>query len=105
MNRACIEGLIALLGVEMLLNHTMQSDVPQFRPTGAERENKMKQSTFEALLRVYDRLDEITRELYDLAEIELELESFEDASLLQTRADILYEQMENLDVVISELEG
>ncbi len=65
----------------------------------------MKQSTFEALLRVYDRLDEITRELYDLAEIELELESFEDASLLQTRADILYEQMENLDIVISELEG
>lgn len=65
----------------------------------------MKQSTFEALLRVYDRLDEITRELYDLAEIELELENFEDASLLQTRADILYEQMENLDVVISELEG
>ena len=29
---------------------------------------------------------------------------FEDASLLQARADILYEQMENLDFVISELE-
>ena len=55
----------------------------------------MKQTTITALLRVYDRLDQITRELYDLAEIELELEFFDDASLLQTRADVLYEQMEN----------
>lgn len=65
----------------------------------------MKQSTFEALLRVYERLDEIVRDLNDLAEIELEIEGFDDASLLQARADILYEQMINLDVVISELEG
>lgn len=54
---------------------------------------------------MYDRLDEIVRDLNDLAEIELELEAFDDASLLQTRADILYEQMVNLEVVISELEG
>lgn len=65
----------------------------------------MKQTTLNALLQVYNRLEAITRELYDLAEIELELEDFDDASLLQTRADILYEQMENLDVVIRELEG
>jgi len=50
-------------------------------------------------------MDEIARELYELAEIELELEAFDDASLLQTRADILYEQMENLNAVIVELEG
>lgn len=65
----------------------------------------MKQTTLDALLRVYDRLDEIVRDLNDLAEIELELEAFDDAGLLQTRADILYEQMVNLEVVISELEG
>jgi ferritin len=65
----------------------------------------MKQTTLNALLQIYNRLEAITRELYDLAEIELELEDFDDASLLQTRADILYEQMENLDVVIRELEG
>ncbi len=65
----------------------------------------MKQSTIVALLRVYDRLDEIVDELHNLAEIELELEAFDDASVLQARADILYEQMLNLDVVISELEG
>lgn len=55
--------------------------------------------------RLYEKLEVITRELYDLAEIELELEDFDDAGLLQTRADILYEQMENLDAVIRELEG
>ena len=65
----------------------------------------MKQSTIVALLRVYDRLDEIVDELHNLAQIELELEAFDDASVLQARADILYEQMLNLDVVISELEG
>jgi len=65
----------------------------------------LKPKTLNALLRVYDQLDVITRHLYDLAEIELELDAFDDASLLQTRADILYEQMENLAVVIAELEG
>ncbi|MEC4816070.1 MAG: hypothetical protein SAK29_22780 [Scytonema sp. PMC 1069.18] len=65
----------------------------------------MKETTIAALLRVYDRLDEIVDELHNLAEIELELEAFDDASVLQARADILYEQMLNLDVVISELEG
>ena len=65
----------------------------------------MKQTTLNSLKRLYEKLEVITGELYDLAEIELELEDFDDASLLQTRANILYEQMENLDVVISELEG
>lgn len=65
----------------------------------------MKQTTLNSLKQLYGKLEVITRELYDLAEIELELEDFDDASLLQTRADILYEQMENLDAVILELEG
>ncbi len=65
----------------------------------------MKPKTLNALLEVYDRLDEIVSHLNNLAEIELELEAFDDASLLQTRADILYEQMLNLEVVVSELEG
>jgi ferritin len=66
---------------------------------------KLKQTTIDSLKQLYEKLEVITRELYDLADIELELEDFDDASLLQTRANILYEQMENLDVVISELEG
>ena len=65
----------------------------------------MKQTTIEALLRVYARLEETTTELYTLADTAVEMGDFEDASLLQSRADILYEQMENLDFVISELEG
>ena len=65
----------------------------------------MKLSTIAALLRVYERLDEIVDELHNLAQIELELETFDDASVLQARADILYEQMVNLEFVISELEG
>lgn len=65
----------------------------------------MKQTTFDALNRLYAKLEELTRELYNLADDALETRDFEDASLLQSRAAILYEQMENLDAVISELEG
>lgn len=65
----------------------------------------MKQSTFEALLRVYNRLDEIVKELNNLSDNAVDSGDYDDASLLQARADILYEQMINLDVVISELEG
>ncbi|MBR8841154.1 MAG: hypothetical protein DSM106950_46240 [Stigonema ocellatum SAG 48.90 = DSM 106950] len=65
----------------------------------------MKPKTLNALLRVYDRLDEITRELNNLADEAVLAGDYEDASLLQARADILYEQMENLDIVISEHEG
>jgi len=54
---------------------------------------------------VYTRLDEIVEELNNLADVELELEAFDDASLLQARANILYEQMVNLEVVVAELEG
>lgn len=64
----------------------------------------MKFTTIDSLLKIYERLEEIVTELYVLADTELELEAFDDASIFQTRADILYEQMENLAVVISELE-
>jgi hypothetical protein len=50
----------------------------------------LKQTTLNSLKQLYEKLEVITRELYDLAEIELELEDFDDASLLQTRADILF---------------
>ncbi len=65
----------------------------------------MKQTTLDALLRVYLKLEEITRELYNLADEAVDQGDFDDAGLLQARANILYEQMENLDVVISELGG
>jgi ferritin len=65
----------------------------------------MKQTTLDALSRVYVKLEEITRELYNLADDAVDQGDFDDASLLQARANILYEQMENIDIVISELGG
>lgn len=65
----------------------------------------MKQTTLDALLRVYAELEKITTELYNLADEAVDLGDFDDASLLQARAAIIYEQLENLDAVISELEG
>jgi ferritin len=65
----------------------------------------MKIETYNILLNAYAQLEQITSELYNAADNAVENGDYEDASLLQTRADILYEQLENLDVVISELEG
>jgi hypothetical protein len=67
--------------------------------------DKMKTETLNLLLKAYAQLEQITSELYSAADADVEMGDFEDASLLQTRADILYEQMENLDFVISEIEG
>jgi hypothetical protein len=64
----------------------------------------MKLETYNILLNAYTQLEQITSELYNAADNAVENGDFDDASLLQTRADILYEQLENLDVVISELE-
>lgn len=65
----------------------------------------MKQTTLDALSRVYVKLEEITTELYNLADNAVDQGDFDDASLLQARANILYEQIENIDIVISELGG
>lgn len=43
--------------------------------------------------------------LYNLADDAVDQGDFDNASLLQARATILYEQMESLDAVLSELEG
>ena len=54
---------------------------------------------------MYDQLDEIVSHLNNLADETVLAGDYEDGSLLQARADILYEQMINLDIVISEHEG
>lgn len=43
------------------------------------------------MLRVYAQLEEITRELYNLADDAVDLGDFDDASLLQARATIIYD--------------
>ena len=51
----------------------------------------MKQNTIFALLQVHTRLQQIAAELYEAAEAALENDDFDDASLLASRADKLYE--------------
>jgi len=60
----------------------------------------MRNETRYALLKAYNQLNQIVTELYDAADNAVD---DSDASLLISRADILYEQMENLDTVITEL--
>lgn len=64
----------------------------------------MKSKTRNALLKAYAQLQQIIDDLYEASDNALEIDDFEDASLLATRADKLYEEAENLEFVISELE-
>ncbi len=64
----------------------------------------MKTETYNILRDAYASLEEITIKLYDGADNAVASDNLNDASLLQSRADILYEQLEYLDVVIAEHE-
>ncbi|MUG96658.1 hypothetical protein F7734_31690 [Scytonema sp. UIC 10036] len=64
----------------------------------------MKSETRNTLLRAYIQLQQIIDDLYVASEKALENNDLEDASLLESRADKLYEEGENLEFVISELE-
>ena len=64
----------------------------------------MKQNTITSLLQAYTRLQQIAAQLYEAAEAALENDDFNDASLLASRADKIYEEAENLDILLSELE-
>ena len=65
----------------------------------------MKQSTLTALNQACVDLRQIASNLYTAAEQALEIEDFDDCSLLSSQADKIYEQSENLDILIMELEG
>ncbi|MDF5720640.1 MAG: hypothetical protein PUP91_09160 [Rhizonema sp. PD37] len=64
----------------------------------------MEQTTLDAFLEIYAQLQTMTNNLYNLADAAVDTRNYNDANLLQARADILYEQMENLNAVISEYE-
>ncbi len=53
---------------------------------------------------MYTQLQQIAAQLYTAAEVALQNDDFDDASLLQSRADKIYEEAENMDTLISELE-
>ncbi|MDJ0619535.1 MAG: hypothetical protein QNJ63_22800 [Calothrix sp. MO_192.B10] len=64
----------------------------------------MKPETRNILLKAYAQLQEIIDELYEAHDRAIENNDFDDASLLASRADRLYQEAENLEIVITELE-
>ncbi|YAF99487.1 MAG: hypothetical protein AB3A66_29690 (plasmid) [Nodularia sp. CChRGM 3473] len=65
----------------------------------------MQQSTLIKLLQAYDQLQQIAGELYEAAQQAMEDRNYNDSSLLESRANRIFLEAENLDVLISELEG
>ncbi|MBN3908572.1 MAG: hypothetical protein HWQ35_19130 [Nostoc sp. NMS1] len=65
----------------------------------------MNPTTLTALRIAHRRMQSLIEELYTAAQIALDNDDLPDASLLQSIADKLYLEAENLDILISELEG
>ncbi|MGI8503243.1 MAG: hypothetical protein ACR2LR_19245 [Hassallia sp.] len=65
----------------------------------------MKQSTASALLKTYNSLQEIVVELYNEFQKAIENKDDADASLLEARAEILFEQAEAIIAVLEEQNG
>ena len=64
----------------------------------------MKSETRNVLLQAYAQLQEIIDKLYEAHDRAIANNDFDDASLLASRAGRLYEEAENLEIVISEQE-
>jgi hypothetical protein len=64
----------------------------------------LKQTTLDALLKAYAQLHQIIEDLYSASEKALENNDLEDSSLLESRADRLYEETEYLEFIMSEME-
>ena len=62
-------------------------------------------STLEALARAYENLQPIIADLYVEFEKAMENENYRDASLLQSRAERLFEEAEAILIVIAEQEN
>lgn len=64
----------------------------------------MKPETKTALLQAYVELQQVVFDLYTASEAAFENDDLDDASLIASRADRLYEEIENLDILLIELE-
>ena len=62
----------------------------------------MEQTTVVALLDAYNRLQEIIFDLYAEYEKAMQNQNYADASLLETRAERLFEEAESIILVIRE---
>jgi hypothetical protein len=66
--------------------------------------DKIKARTKEALERAYISLQGIVADLYVEADNAVDADDYNDASLLQSQADRLYQTAENLEIIIAEQE-
>jgi len=64
----------------------------------------MKLETRNALLQAYFGLQQIVFDLYAASQAAFENDDLSDASLLASRADKIYEEVENIDFLLIELE-
>ncbi len=64
----------------------------------------MKQTTKDALLQVYDQLQDLAGYLYAEARKALDNKDYSDASVLESRADKIYEESEAIDIFLIEME-
>ncbi len=62
----------------------------------------MKQTTLDALLKAYAQLHRIVEELYEAHDDAVVNNDDERASLLVSRANKIYEEVENLEIIISQ---
>jgi hypothetical protein len=68
------------------------------------RRSKIEDRTIQALEGAYSALQQIVINLYAEADNAVAQDNYNDASLLQSQGDKLYETLENLGVVIEEQE-
>jgi hypothetical protein len=68
------------------------------------RRSKIEDRTIQALEDAYGALQQIVINLYAEADNAVAQDNYNDASLLQSQGDKLYETLENLGVVIEEQE-
>lgn len=64
----------------------------------------IERRTIEALERAYLAMQDVVEDLYNEAEQAIELRNYNDASLLMSQADLLFEAQENLGTVLTEME-
>ncbi|BDA71768.1 hypothetical protein CAL7716_059340 [Calothrix sp. PCC 7716] len=65
----------------------------------------MNQTAFNAIVQAIYQLQEIASSLYDTSSVVSEQGALSDATLLQTVADKLYKESENIDVLLVEMEA
>lgn len=65
----------------------------------------MKQATITALLRAYNDLQEVAANLYLAAQEAFDSDDYDDYALLSSRGDKIFEESQNIDILIVEMQA